>query len=110
LTDKTVTTDNVHIFGKSFVPSSGAGGGTGDFNEFLKSLGRWIKTPIINEVQQSPAREISWSYHQRSPFTDQMQKEDHDAEMVLGNISKQTNLKFTKQTRPVKILFVTRER
>ncbi len=109
LTDKTITTDKVHIFGKAFVHNSGAGGGTGDFEEFLKALGNWIDVPIVNEVEQAPSREISYSFHQRSPFTEQMRKEDHDAETVLNNINKQTNLKFTRQTRPVKILFVTRE-
>jgi beta-lactamase regulating signal transducer with metallopeptidase domain len=110
LTDKTITTDRVQIFGKALVPDSGAGGGTGDLDEFLKSLGQWIGVPIVKEVEQGPVREISYKYHQRSPFTDQMQKEDRDAETVLRNITKQTNLKFTKQKRPVTILFVTRER
>lgn len=110
LTDKTITTDRVHIFGEAFAPNSGAGGGTADFDEFLKSLGGWINVPIVNEVQQPPAREISYYYHQRSPVIEEMQKEDHDAETVLRNISKQTNLKFTRETRPVKVLTVTRER
>ena len=108
LTDKTITTDRVQIFANAIVPDSGAGGGTGDLDEFLKALGRWIKTPIINEVEKGPANEISYRYHERSPFTDQMQKEDHDAQAVLGNITRQTGLTFTKEDREVKILFATR--
>ena len=106
LTDKTITTDRVHIFGKAFVPNSGAGGGTGPFDEFLQRLGEWIGAPVVSEVNQGPTREISWHLHGRSPFTEKMRAEDHDAQLVLANITKQTNLKFRKEARPVKVLFV----
>jgi beta-lactamase regulating signal transducer with metallopeptidase domain len=108
LTDKTITTDNVHIFAKALVPDSG-GGGTGDFGEFLKWLGRWIDTPIVDDVKQRPPRQISWHLHGRSHFTAQTRKEDRDPELVLRNITLQTNLEFIKEARPVKTLFVKRD-
>ena len=106
LTDETIHTDPIEVFGKQLVPGSGAGGGTGEFDEFLEWLGRWIETPIVDEVTTGPSRQLSWSLHQRSPFTDQMWKEDHDPDLVLPNITAQTGITFEKETRRVKILFV----
>jgi hypothetical protein len=39
-----------------------------------------------------------------------MQAEDHDPKLVLANITAQTGLSFRKETRPVRILFVSRDR
>ena len=65
LENKTETMHEVQIFGKQLAPNSGAGGGTGDFAEFLLWLGRWIDMPIVDEVQKSP-RQISWILHGNS--------------------------------------------
>jgi hypothetical protein len=108
LTDQTILTDPVEIFAKELVPDSGSGGGTGDFAEFLEWLGRWIGTPIKSEVSTLPMREISWALHGHSPATGEQRHEDHDAQLVLANVTKQTKLTFEKETRPVKILFVER--
>jgi protocatechuate 3,4-dioxygenase beta subunit len=109
LTDETITTDPVQIFGEALVPNSGAGGGTGEFAEFLKWLGRWIETPILDEATERPKRQISWHLHERSPSTAQSRQEDHDAERVLRNITAQTGLSFTKERRGVKLLFVEKK-
>jgi hypothetical protein len=108
LTDETITTDEIQIFGTELVPNSGAGGGTGEFEEFLGWLGRWIGTPIVSEVDLKPTNQVSWHLHERSPSTDQTRNDDHDATLVLGNITLQTGLTFTREKRPVQILFVER--
>ncbi|HEY3393885.1 MAG TPA: hypothetical protein VGK58_14330, partial [Lacipirellulaceae bacterium] len=95
-------------FGTDLVPNSGAGGGTGEFEEFLGWLGRWIGTPIVSEVDLKPTNQVSWHLHERSPSTEQTRSEDHDAILVLGNITLQTGLTFTLEKRPVRILFVER--
>ena len=74
-----------------------------------KWLGRWIDTPIVDDVKQRPPRQISWHLHGRSHFTAQTRKEDRDPELVLRNITLQTNLEFIKEARPVKTLFVKRD-
>ena len=104
----TTKTDPIQIFGKQLYPNSG-GGGTGDFNTFLKWLGRWIKTPLVNEVQAGPQRELTWRLNKPSPFTDQQMKEATDPDLVLPNITKQTGLTFSKETRTIKILFVNKD-
>ncbi|MEZ6053101.1 MAG: hypothetical protein R3C02_17215 [Planctomycetaceae bacterium] len=116
LTDEKIQTDRVQIFGKELKPNSGAGGGTGEFDEFLGWLGRWIDAPIVSEVTERPSRQISWRLHENSFKThpsrrdahEAERREAHDADLVLKNITKQTNLRFTKETRPIPILFVER--
>jgi beta-lactamase regulating signal transducer with metallopeptidase domain len=105
-TDNTERTDPVDIFGGELVPNSGNGGGTGDFAEFLQWLSRWIDARVVDEVNQRPHRHISWTLHGHSPGTDDMRKKDHDAELVLQNIAKQTNLRFSIEKRPVRVLSV----
>jgi uncharacterized protein (TIGR03435 family) len=104
--DSTETTDPIEIFGEQLVPNSGSGGGTGDFAEFLQWLGDWIDARIVDETGKHPTRKISWSLHGRSPATEKTREGDHAAELVLKNITKQTGLRFTKEMRPVRVLFV----
>jgi protocatechuate 3,4-dioxygenase beta subunit len=108
LTDETITTDEIQIFGKQLVANSGAGGGTDHFDVFLDWLGRWIGKPIVSEVTKMPANQLSWHLHERSPSTEQTRREDHDPKLVLANITAQTGLTFEQENRPVKILFVER--
>jgi beta-lactamase regulating signal transducer with metallopeptidase domain len=103
LENKTETMHEVQIFGKQLAPNSGAGGGTGDFAEFLLWLGRWIDMPIVDEVQKSP-RQISWILHGNSGKP----KEDHDPALVLHHIEAQTGLHFASELRTVKSLVVER--
>jgi hypothetical protein len=104
--------NHVQIFGKRLYPGPPyAGGGYGDINQFLKWAGRWIDTPIVNEVTEPPQR-LTWMLHGqggRSSLTASTKKEDHEPELVLRNIELQTGLHFAKESRPVKTLFVERK-
>jgi hypothetical protein len=106
LTDRVSRTDPIQIFGAELAPDSGAGGGMGNFQEFCDWLGEWVAAPIVIEVDQPPRGELSWRLHERSPFTDAERARAHDPKLVLPNISKQTGLEFTRERRPVKVLFV----
>ncbi|MFO1096043.1 MAG: carboxypeptidase regulatory-like domain-containing protein [Planctomycetaceae bacterium] len=107
LTDGVRVSDKLYIFGAETPNAdSGAGGGCGDFREFLSWLGRWIEAPVISEVDTGPTRGLCWSLHEASPFTQEQQRLDHDPARVLANITKQTGLKFDKAERDVRILFV----
>ncbi len=97
----------VQIFGKQLAPNSGAGGGSGSFDEFLLWLGRWIDMPIVNDVQKPP-RQISWVQHGDSGRSSLTNQEQHDATLVLHNIETQTGLHFVPELRTVKSLFVER--
>ena len=76
--------NSIEIFGQQLVPESGAGGGNGKFGEFLDAVGRWIATPIVAEVASPPAVDLTWYWHARSPYTQQMHDEDHDPKQVLS--------------------------
>jgi hypothetical protein len=85
--------------GKQTRPGGITGGGGGTFGEMLDWLGNWIGTPIVSDVK-TPPPSISWSSHGRS-------KEPASDEDDLANITAQTGLYFKKETRVVRILFVS---
>ena len=115
---RTELSGDINIFGRRTYPGPiTAGGGSGDFNECLKWVGRWIETPIVNEVTDAP-EEVSWRLHaafrpgrkvQRSHKGQVGTDEDHDPALVLANIERQTEVHFTKERRSVKILFVEKK-
>jgi hypothetical protein len=101
--------DAIEIYGKEVVPGGGgAGGGTGDFAKFLKWVGEWIGRPVVSEVEAPPKGRITWYYNQRHPFTEQMRREDHEEASVLRHLQEQTGLTFTRERRPIRILFIER--
>ena len=55
-----------------------------------------------------PAENIEWHYNARSPFTEQMRREDHDEALVLQHLHEQTGLTFTREKKPIRVLFVER--
>jgi beta-lactamase regulating signal transducer with metallopeptidase domain len=104
--DKTITVDTIEIFGKELVHNI-VGGSAGTFPTFLDWLGNWIGTPIVFDVKEPPKGELSWLMHGRWDDRE-IRAEDRDPKLVLANITAQTGLSFRKDTRPVRILFVSR--
>ncbi|MFI5457046.1 MAG: hypothetical protein ACHRXM_16495 [Isosphaerales bacterium] len=101
--------NQVEIYGKQIVPNGGgAGGGTGKFPEFLKWVAEWIERPVVSEVEAPPNESIEWFYNARSPFTQQMKREDHDESLVLQHLQEQTGLTFTREKKPIRVLFIER--
>jgi hypothetical protein len=104
-------TNEIEIYGKQVVPGGGgAGGGTGEFSTFLRWVGEWIGRPVLSEVEAPPKGQITWYYNARSPFTEQMRREDHDEALVLQHLQAQTGLTFTRERKPIRILFIERAR
>ncbi len=101
------TKNQVEIYGEEIVPGGGgAGGGSGTFPEFLKWVGEWIERPVVSEVEAPPKDGIEWFYNARSPFTEQMRREDHDEAQVLQHLREQTGLTYTREKKSIRILFV----
>jgi hypothetical protein len=99
----------IEIYGKDIVPGGGgAGGGSGEFAKFLKGVGHWIGRPVVSEVKHPPREPITWFYNQRKRSTEQTRREDRDEGMVLRHLQDQTGLKFTRERRPTRILFIER--
>jgi hypothetical protein len=103
--------DMVEIYAREIVPGGGgAGGGSGTYAEFLKWVGDWIERPVVSDVQPPPQNRFSWFYNARDRATEPMRKEDHDERLVLQHLQEQTGLAFTRERRPIRILFVERSK
>ncbi len=100
---------DVQIYGTYLDRNSGSGGGSGNFEKLLKAVGSWINMPVINEVASPPSKGLSWRYHQPSPFTEKEAADAHDAGAVTENLTIQTGLRWRKEERKVRILFVERK-
>jgi hypothetical protein len=107
--NKTVAIDAIEVFANQLAAHNRISGGSGTFPEFLNELGGWIRTPIVSNVKAPLQAELSFTFHYRSPFTNEMEAIDHDPALVLANITAQTGLSFRKETRRVRILFVSRD-
>jgi hypothetical protein len=103
---KTFVTIPIEIYGPALVPNSGAGGGSGKFDELLQWLGRWIDKPIVSELKEPPTNQFSWHLHEPRFSTAQARAEARDPALVLPNITAQTGLKFDLEQRKVKTLLV----
>jgi RNA polymerase sigma factor (sigma-70 family) len=80
--------------------------GSGTLPEFLRNLGAFVNRRMINEVEKVPTTKLSWYEYFRNPATAAEQDQDRDPTTVLGNVADQTGLKFTTETRKVRVLFV----
>jgi beta-lactamase regulating signal transducer with metallopeptidase domain len=96
----------VQVYGVYLDKDSGNGSGTGGFNKFLAKVGSWIEMPIVNEVPEPPSKNFSWRYHMPSPTTQQQRDDSHNPESVTANLTTQTGLKFVKERRTTRVLFV----
>jgi hypothetical protein len=99
----------IEIYAREFDPNGEGPSGAGIFPSFLESVGEWIGRPIVNEVE-SPPKQVAWHHTERDPSTEQTRREDRDEAMVLKHLQEQTGLTFTREKRPMRILFVERPR
>ncbi len=83
------------------------GGGSGDLAKFLQWTGMWIRRGIVNEIESFPDEEVSWHMNGDPPEKGD-QKAARSPELVLKNVTAQTGLTFTLETRKVRVLFVDR--
>lgn len=99
----------IEIYSREFDPKGEGPSGAGNFPIFLESVGQWIGRPIVNEVE-SPPKQVNWRHHERDPSNEQTRREDRDEAMVLKHLQEQTGLTFTREKRPMRILFVERSK
>jgi hypothetical protein len=100
--------NQIEIYGKQLGDRETGGGGAGQFQDFLRWVGAWIERPVVNEVEGPPKGNVGWHYNARSPFTEKERREDHDEKLVLQHLHEQTGLTFTRERRPIRILFIER--
>jgi hypothetical protein len=88
----------------------------GSYRDFLQSIGEVILTPIVDETETPTTkhdgwdyRDYVWSYGGKSPTNLLAPFDDVEVDGFLASITKQTGLTFSKETRPVKTLFIERD-
>ncbi|HUU15821.1 MAG TPA: hypothetical protein VMW72_01615 [Sedimentisphaerales bacterium] len=100
----------IHMFSDDFTPDGGGGGGTADsVSEFLQAIGNRVGMPVIDQTESSEEIRIPYRHH-RSAYLSRIEDPTEKAEklqLLLDNLSRQTNLQFTVGRRPVEIWFVT---
>jgi RNA polymerase sigma factor (sigma-70 family) len=88
------------------------GNGSGNIQEFLKSVEDILYIPLIDETQkdaQSPASLFTWEGHIDGSFNPYRRPKEQQAkvrEKVLNNLAAQTGLSFTNEQRPVEVWFI----
>jgi hypothetical protein len=100
----------LEVYSRKFDRDDDGASGVGSFPAFLRWTGEWIGRPIVNEVETPPKANVSWHVNERDPSTEQTRREDRDEAMVLKHLQEQTGLTFTREKRPMRILFVERPR
>lgn len=83
----------------AFSPEGLGGSGRGDFGEFLVMAGRSVDIELINEVSVPPEDAVNWDILADSHG-------DWDPLVVLQNITDQTGIIFTQETRTTRRLFI----
>jgi hypothetical protein len=96
----------VKIYGKK-LSHDAHGGGSGDFEKFLKHLGQFIGDRVVSKVEKPP-EDFVWFFHGDYFPTKAEEIDDRDPATVLKNITEQTGLKFYKQMSIVRVLHVKR--
>ncbi|MFC1738394.1 M56 family metallopeptidase [Planctomycetota bacterium] len=102
--------DSVHLFTDELDPDEGSGGGTADsVNGFLGKLGNLIDMTVIDQTTPSEEIKIPYRHHSSSylrKVKDETEKK-RKLDILLVNLTKQTELQFRIERRPVEIWFVT---
>lgn len=102
--------NRVQVFANKLTPDAGAGGGSGEVDRLLLMLGRWIDSPIVSELGPPSQRHVSWRLHNTVGTTPKERRENHEAEVVLANITRQTGIEFKKERRSIEVLFVEEDK
>jgi ferric-dicitrate binding protein FerR (iron transport regulator) len=92
--------DKILIYGDHSEPRQWwEGQDEANFNEFVEALKLYLGRYIINEVETLPTQKLSWQEIDTPG-------DEKEIQLVLQNLTAQTGLTFTEETRPVRILYV----
>lgn len=81
--------------------------GDSDFGVFLTWLGESVDAIVLDERElQTEGQTIAWRRHPTAQDRPARDRSKADAAAILKNLESQTNLTFTKEFRPVNVMFV----
>jgi len=100
----------IHVFSDKLDPDERGGGGSGTLDKFLRYLGDIpLNEQVINEATGSENIRVYYGWHYSGylrKLTDETEKMEK-LEMLLGNLSRQTGLTFSRQRRIVEKWFIS---
>jgi hypothetical protein len=106
----TYNNKSLHLYSDRLDPDEGAGGGTAHtVADLITALGDQVGIPVINETNANKEINIPYGHHRSSYLrrvkdkAEKMKKLD----ILLANLTKQTELQFRIERQPVEIWFVT---
>jgi len=105
--------DSVHLYADELDPDEGAGGGTADsVNDFFLRLGSLVDMPVADHTESSKKIKVPYRHHRTSYLRRIKDKAEKASklEMLLANLTKQTELQFRIEKRPVEVWFITEQK
>ncbi len=101
---------SVHLYADELDPDEGSGGGTSDsVNDFILRLGNLVDMPVADHTESSKKILVPYRHH-RSSYLRRIKDKAEKAgklQMLLANLTKQTELQFRIEKRPVEVWFTT---
>lgn len=109
----TYNDSQLHLYSDKLDPDERAGGGTAySIAKLLNRLGDLVGIPVIDETNVDEEIHMSFGHHQSSylrKVKDEAEKMTK-LEMLLENLTKQTELKFAIEQQPAEVWFVTEKK
>jgi len=104
---------SVHLYSDELDPDEGSGGGTADsVNDFILRLGSLVDMPVADHTESSKKILVPYRHH-RSSYLRRIKDKAEKAgklQMLLANLTKQTELQFRIEKRPVEVWFITEKK
>ncbi len=104
---------SVHLYADELDPDEGSGGGTADsVNDFILRLGSLVDMPVVDHTESSKKIKVPYRHH-RSSYLRRIKDKAEKAsklEILLANLTKQTELQFRIEKRPVEVWFITEKK
>ncbi|MBN1256102.1 MAG: hypothetical protein JXA52_00195, partial [Planctomycetes bacterium] len=102
--------NRIHLYVDETEPHEGGGGGIVDsVNDFLLMLGNLVNMPIEDRTELVKEIRIMYDHHSSS-YLRSLEDDGEKAQklnLLLGNLTKQTELQFRIERKPVEIWLVT---
>ena len=104
---------SVHLYADELDPDEGSGGGTADsVNDFLLRLGNLVDMPVADHTESSKKFKVPYRHHRSSYLRIIKDKAEKATklQMLLAILTKQTELQFRIEKRPVEVWFITEKK
>jgi len=101
----------IYMFSDIFDDRGGGGGTAESVSELLSAIGNQVGMPVIDKTQPSEEMRIPYHHHGSSYLRRIIDKTEkaQKLQMLLANLTKQTDLQFEVGLQPIEVWFVTEQ-